>query len=390
MADFLEYIETIRAEEASAERLFSGDGRGVRHMRKDSPQYKQSLAEALRLVNDVLDGRQPVTRLREAMTTSDFTSLFGDILDRAVLGGYRAWTPTWPTYLKRGTVRDFRTVKRFKVDGAEAVLTKVREQTEYPESSLTDGYYSYAVEKYGRKMPFSWETFINDDLDMLKDAPDRFGKSALRTEDKFATGLFVGASGPNGTFFSSGNKNIVTSNPVLSIAGLQTAYQVLGAQVDADGEPIVVDAAVLVVPPALEVTAQNILNATEIWDVSAAGGGATGRELHVVNWMRSKVKLAVNPYIPIVASSANGNTSWFLFADPASAGRPAAEVGFLRGHEEPEVFQKLPNAQRAGGGAVDPMDGDFDTDTVEYKIRHVLGGTLMDPRAAVASSGAGS
>jgi hypothetical protein len=36
------------------------------------------------------------------------------------------------------------------------------------------------------------------------------------------------------------------------------------------------------------------------------------------------------------------------------------------------------------------MDGDFDTDTVEYKVRHVMGGTLMDPKAAVASNGSGS
>jgi hypothetical protein len=40
---------------------------------------------------------------------------------------------------------------------------------------------------------------------------------------------------------------------------------------------------------------------------------------------------------------------------------------------------------RVGGGGVNPTDGDFDTDTAEYKVRHVLGGTLMDPKAAVAS-----
>ena len=97
----------------------------------------------------------------------------------------------------------------------------------------------------------------------------------------------------------------------------------------------------------------------------------------------------MNPYIPIVASSSNGNTSWFLFANPNN-GRPALEMAFLRGHEEPEIFMKTSNAQRIGGGMTDPMDGDFDTDSLQYKVRHVLGGARLDPKMTVASSGAGS
>ena len=40
-----------------------------------------------------------------------------------------------------------------------------------------------------------------------------------------------------------------------------------------------------------------------------------------------------------------------------------------------------------GTGEVNPMDGDFETDSIMYKIRHVLGGTLLDPIMAVASNG---
>lgn len=399
MAEFLETIESIRAEEASVRRLFdtNSDGRGVRTGRRDpSPEYMAHLAEAAEFIADVIDGRRPMSHLQEAMTTSDFPTLFGDVIDRQVLAGYRETPQTFRNYIKVGTVRDFRSVKRFKIDGGEGVFTAVPEQTEYPETSLSDGSYTYSVTKYGRRMPFSWESQINDDLEMLTDVPERFGKAARRTEERFATGLFVGASGPNSTFYSNGNKNLVnttngaaSNNPALSVTGLQDAFKVLAAQVDADGEPIMIDMVHLVVPPALLVPAQNILNATEIWDSSAAGGGATGRELHVANWMRNIVRLHVNPYVPILASSANGNTSWFLFADP-NTGRPAAEVGFLRGHTEPEVFMKSPNAVRVGGGPASPADGDFDTDTVEYKVRHVLGGTLMDPKSSVASNGSGS
>lgn len=398
MAEFLDTIESIRAEEASVGRLFNrDDGTGVRTGRRNvSPRYTELLTEAAELIADVLEGRRPAYHLQEAMTTSDFPNLFGDIIDRTLLGAYRETPQTYREYLKIAQVRDFRTVKRFKVDGGEAVLTKVREQTEYPEASLADGVYSYAVEKYGRRMPFSWEAMINDDLDALNDTPTRFGRAARRTEEKFATGLFVGASGPNGTFYSNANKNLInttqgaaTNNPALSIAGLQDALIVLSKMVDADGEPIAVDMVHLVVPPALMVQAMSILNATEIWTTSPLDGGATSREIHGANWMKNMFTLHVNSYIPIIASSANGNTSWFMFADP-NTGRPAAEIGFLRGHEEPEVFMKSPNAVRVGGGDANPADGDFDTDTVEYKVRHVIGGTLEDPKASVASNGSGS
>ena len=90
-----------------------------------------------------------------------------------------------------------------------------------------------------------------------------------------------------------------------------------------------------------------------------------------------------------MASTANGSTSWFLFANPDN-GRPAIEMGFLSGHEEPEIFMKAPNSMRVDGGGVDVMNGDFDNDAIEYKLRHVFGGTREDPKMTVASNGSGS
>jgi hypothetical protein len=48
---------------------------------------------------------------------------------------------------------------------------------------------------------------------------------------------------------------------------------------------------------------------------------------------------------------------------------------------------KSPNAVRIGGGGVNPMDGDFDTDSIRYRVRHVLGGTLAEYKSAMASKG---
>lgn len=392
--EFLQLVETLRSEEASPQRLFAKEGIGLRSGRRaQDPSYLSRLREAAEFIADVYEGRRHTIYLQEAMTTSDFPLLFGDVLDRQLLGRYAETPSTITNYITMKTVRDFRPVRMFTVDGAEAVLAPVGQREEYPMEKLLEGRYSYSVHKYGRVVPFSWETMINDDLDALKDVPDRLGRAARRSEEKFGTGLFVTSTGPDSTFFTNANKNIVNianggsvNNPALSIAALQDAMIVLSKQVDRDLEPIVIESVVLVVPPALEVVAQNILNATELW--LNANGGVADQQLHTVNWMRNRTTLAINHYLPIIDTT-HGNTAWYLFASTGST-RPALVMAKLRGHEQPELFMKSPNALRIGGGEVNPMDGDFDTDSLEYKLRHIFGGTQIDPKGALASNGSGA
>lgn len=386
--EMLELLESIRAEDASVQRLFNADkdGSGVRHSalraRKD---YQQRLAEAAKFLADVVKGRRPMRQLQEAMTTSDFPYLFGDILDRQLLAAYREAPATWQNYTKRSTVRDFREVKRFGVYGADQVLDAVPEQQEYKGTKIDeDSPFTFSVKKYGRKLSFSWEAFVNDDLQALEDGPVRLGRAARRSEQKFVTQMYVDANGPHASFYTGGYANIITGNPALSVAGLQTGLEILAGKTDQNGEPIEIEAVELVIPPTLEVTALNILHALTI-ELSEKGG-TSNRKLTSANWLKSKFRINKDPYIPIVASAANGKTSWFLFANPDN-GRPAMELGFLRGHEEPEIFMKAPNAMRVGGGPAEEFD--FETDTREHKVRHVFGGTREDPKMTVGSNGSG-
>lgn len=392
MPQFAETLENIRAEEADLRGLFGGDGTRIRSASRQDPAYVANLAEAADLIADVLDGRRPMYHLQEALTTSDFPLLFGDILDRQLLAAYREIPEVYRAYAKVGTVADFRLVSRHAVDGAEGQLEQVAEQAPYPAVELSEARDQYRVAKWGRRLPLSWETMVNDDLDGFRRMPERLARGARRTVQKFVTGLYVDSSGPHASLYDAAFSNIVTGNPALSLTALQTAFTVLAAQRDEDGEPIVIDGVTLVVPPALEVTANNIVNALQVEMTDA--GGTSAQKLVARNWMSQRVKVVVDPYIPIVASSSNGNTSWFLFADP-NDGRPALEVGFLRGHTEPALFMKRSDAQRIGGTAGPEGEmADFDTDTIQYRVRHVFGGTRListgGAKATVGSEGDGS
>lgn len=394
MPQFLETLESLRADDAGVRDLFEGDGRGVRTLTRRSPRYTAVLAAAAGLLSDVIEGKRPLYHLQEALTTSDFPLLFADILDRQVLAKYREWPVIWPALAQRRVVRDFRDTKLFPpAYGADSRLAEVPQLTEYPESVLNEqAAKTLSVKKYGRRIGFSFEAMTNDDLQQLQDIPDRFARGARRTESRAVTELYVDVNGPHASLYTVGNANKVTANPPLSIAALQTAMTVLAAQLDENGEPMMIETVTLVVPPALEVTARNILNATQLWLTTSGGvrdSGSGQQQLIAENWMRNKMQLVVDPYIPITASTANGNTSWFLFANP-NEGRPALVIGFLRGHEEPEVFIQEPDARRVGGGAVDPMSGSFENDSVNWKVRHILGVSRIDPKATVASNGTGS
>lgn len=394
----LEMVEQLRSDEMVAERIFSRRDDGVRiRGRRVDPNAEAFLSN---LLAEAMDGsRRARYILEETMTTSDFPNLFGAILDRQVYGAYQLTPQTYANYVNVGQVRDFRTAERYVVNGGQGLLTTVKEMSPYPERSVSDAKYTIAAAKYGAKAAFSWESMINDDLNMLADMPTRLANAARNTEEWLATSLFVDASGPHASMFTSGNKNIVTSNPPLSISALQTAFTVLAAQTDADGNPIVITAVRLVVPPALQVVARNILNATQLQITDVAGGGKPAnttaspvgeQRLIVDNWMRNNVGLDVNAFIPYIATTANGNASWFLFADVAGGQRPALTLAKLRGHEAPELFMRDPDAIRVGGGNVDPMQGSFDHDAIEYKLRHVLAGARIDAKMAVSSNGSGS
>jgi hypothetical protein len=398
--------------------------------------YERRLHEAQNIILRGLTGsRRDRFRLEEAMSTSDFPNLFGDVIDRAVLANYLETPYTWDKIAYAAEVNDFRPVKRFRIDGGTGLLDNtllnptgtnagfdssgnmlpITQGSQYPEDSLSDSSYTYRLQKYGKRMPFTWEVFVDDDLNAIKDTPARFGRGARRSEEYFVSKLYAN----NTTFFSTANKNIVThgivgdsgaDNPILNITALQRALIVMMNQVDTTGQPISVDAVTLVVPPSLKVVAMNILSSDYVWmadqggtqQINGANLSATvAQQLHVQNWAKNVVRLVVNYYLPIVDTT-HGKTGWYLFSNPEN-GRPALEFGRLRGHTAPELRMKLPNSVVIGEGSfgpgpgifpgtssANPMEGDFDTDSVNYKIRHCFGGATFDPIMAVYSNGSGS
>jgi hypothetical protein len=389
--EFQELTETIRAAEASAVRLHED---GVRAGGRRTVGYLANLAEAAQLVADVLKGRRPVYRLEEAMSTSDFPILFGDLMDRKTLASYQVITPAYRSYCAvDDTVQDFRDKRFYMWGGAGQELPRVPELTEYQERAFTESETAYRIAKYGARIAFSWEANINDKLRVFQQMPGQLAVASRVTEGMLAVRLYVDANGPHAAVYTAANKNVISGpnatgtvvpNPPLSLDSLKAGLAQYARRRDASGNRIARAAGIrLIVGQSLENTARQILDTKEI---EITSGGKTVKIEG--NGLNTNLELVVEEYIEDVATT-NGDTSWFLAPAPNDP-RPAFEVGFLAGHAQPELFIKSPDSRRIGGGDINPLDGDFRTDSIEYKVRHVAGGGVIDPYQTFASRGNGA
>lgn len=368
--------------------------------RINDPRFQRNVGDLFAISTAALYQTYPVNRsltgmqMRETLTTSDLPLLTGtDVINRELEGGYQAAPITWPNIARRGVNNDFRDTRVVRLFGLDdrwypqadyqqPEMTAVREK-----NNLEEEGYLVGVDVWARSFSVNWRMFVNDDLNSLQNLPQRLAVGERRTEEFFVTSLYATSTGPDSTFFSSGNGNLVTGNPALSAAALGTAMQMLMSQVDENNEPIMAgQMAELMIPPHLYVAARQIMEATTIRLGSTTG--TTGGELEVANWLRGMFRINVNPYLPVIDTT-HGTTAWYLFANP-NVGRPAIDFRYLRGWETPQLFQKAPNTIPLGSGAADPLLGDFDTLELRYKGMAIFGAVTVDPKSAVASEGDGT
>lgn len=230
--------------------------------------YEQKIKEVVDLLANAkgFPAHKHEYLLREAITTSDFPYLFGDVLDRQVLAAYKAVDPTWKPFVKMSTVPRIAPQVggyRFAITGGDEHLDRVYEKGEYLASSRDETRYELSVGKYGRQFDISWEALINDDLGALKDTPTRFAMAAVRTEHRVVTS---GYARNTGIYQAAARGN--AANIALTIANLETGISTMQSYTDPAGEIIMNRPKYLVVPPCLEFTARQILTSASLMRVA--------------------------------------------------------------------------------------------------------------------------
>jgi hypothetical protein len=348
------------------------------------------IADAIDLIRNA--GRMPSYRheymLKEAITTSDFPYLFGTVIEREMIARYKTAPAPWTPFTKQSTLGNFNIHERHMVDGLTGRLDKVGEKGEYLVSPKPIHSRRYIqIVKKGRQFDISWEALINDGMGAFDDIAIRYADAARNTESYDVTSLYASATGPNTDLYGApivhpDGTNVTNLGALpASVENLETTLGLMASQVDALGNPIGIRGVHIVCAPTREIQWRNILtSAVNMWTESA-GGAATPYPMTSV-LPQMGLQLHVNPWLPIVDSSANNAGTWYLFADTSQG--YAIEFSRLRGHEAPEIVMKASNKATPTGVPISPFEGDFETDNVFYRVRTATGGTQLDPRMTYA------
>jgi len=367
---------TTTINESVAQMIESLRGPSGRARRMADPAYRAKLkAVGESIIAPAFRGdRYARLDLKEAMGTSDFPILFGDVLYRSLAARYRARPTIWQQFAAKRSVSDFRGVKLIDLLGGAGILPDVAELAPYERRALEEGEIELKTGKTGAALAWSWEMGINDDLSAFATAPDRLSRAARNTEDHKVTSVLATPTGPAAWLGAPATTPLTADN-------LEAALQEITNQTDEDGNPIIIDTPRLVVPTSLSLTAQQIVDTVTVKTTVAS----KEREVRG-NGLSVTPQIVTNPWLTAINKDAKAPTTWYLLAGPDSE-RPAVFSVFLQGHEEPDLRMRNDAGVRPGGGAVDPTEGDFDHDAVEYRIRHVVAGAQGFDEVAFVSTG---
>jgi len=313
--------------------------------------------ELLTLRGESTMALSPASLVTRALhTTSDFPIILGDTVGRVLRDAYQAAPSGIRRLGRQTTARDFRAVNKIML-GEAPLLEKLNEHGEIKAGTMAEARQAYKVETWARKIGITRQVLVNDDLGAFADLARRMGQAAAETEARILVTLLEASSG-NGptlsdgkTLFHADHGNKAGTGAAISDATLSAARLALRTQKGIEDRTIRVTPRNLLVPPALETTAEK-------WLASIAPATAAD-----VNPFSGSLSLVVEPRL----SSA---TRWYVTADPGEI--DGLEFAYLSGAEGPQV------ESRSG----------WDVDGVEIRVILDFGAGFIDHRGWFMNAGA--
>ena len=293
-------------------------------------------------------------------TTVSLGGLLGGIINRELLDGYNAIDTTWKEIARIRPCKDFREMVSYRLV-SEGGFQKVAPNGELKHGALSETSFSNKAETYGKIVGLTRQDIINDDLGALKDLPNQLGIDAALTLNEVFWKEFM----DNGSFFSSGNKNYLTGNP-LSVDNLKNAVKKFRDLKDESGRLMNMTPTILLVSSSNEVLAGQIYN-----DQYLIGQGANAAPVPSGNPFQHKYRPVATAYLEDSAYTGNSTTAYYLLCNPAL--RAAIQVCFLNGVQTPTIQSS---------------EMEFNTLGIQFRAFFDFGAAKMDPRAGVKVTGA--
>jgi hypothetical protein len=291
--------------------LMGGHGESIVKALKNGEQLANSIerpsgfpelcAMALRLQGrDVPTGRNEL--IQAAFSTTDLTVALGTSIEKVHLEVFLELSQNWIAISRIVPAQTFRPGKAIRLEGNTA-LEKLDGRMELKSSVIGEDAFDYKIDTYGRIFGISRQDIINDDAGLLTDLPILLGSEAARSVSDLWASVLIGAESAG--FFSSTNKNLLTSSP-LGIPSVADAVASLRSQRDLSGRVLGLIPVVLLVPANLEFIGYQVLLSAELSRVLTGDQLPKGNPLtqyNIINRVEARL-------------DADSTTSWYLFSLP--------------------------------------------------------------------------
>ena len=294
--------------------------------------------------------------IKMGFTNVNLPLVLGNLINVKIMDGYNFVEAAWRDIAKIIPVDDFRDVYSVR-------LTAGGEFEEIPAGGkipmggpVEEEYYKVRAKTYGMMFGIDRQTIRNNAGNEIADKAFQLGrKGALKINDVFWR-IFLN----NGSFFTAGNKNLLSSAGELSISSLTNLVALFNAQTDKNGAPIGAEARILLVPSTLEQIAGQLCNDREIRNNTA------NKEYFTTNPHAGKYRYVMSRYLNNALYTGNSNDDYYLLADPRAL--PVIQLAFLDGKETPYIESSLAS---------------FDTLGINWRAYFDFGATLADPKGGV-------
>ena len=295
------------------------------------------------------------------MSTSDFSAIFGNVVNKTLLKAYNEVPATWQPWVNVVSTSDFKTIHGIKLSEAPD-LELVTEGGEYKFKSLAENQESYRPFKYGEILPLTWEMIVNDDLRAFTRVPALLGSATRRKESELVYGLLSSGNNNHGPTLAdsaqlfkttSDRANLRQEGKAITAANLDAGRQLMWAQKGLKGSRLNIQPKFLIVSPKNAMTAQVLL--------TSAGNTTAQLNAGVVNPMQ-------NAFTSIVEARLldwDSGEAWYLVADPSQV--DTFECAYLDGYQQPQI----------------ETEAEFNRDVISWKVRHCFGVGCMDYRGFV-------
>lgn len=266
-------------------------------------------------IGEVLAGAFPRVQA-SGFATHSISNVLAATYGKFLLQGYTAVESVWDRIASIRPVSDYKTVTGVRLNGGFE-FEDVGPSGELKSADATDETRTIRAKLTGRLSSITMVDIVNDDLGALTQVPARLGRgAAIKLNRDFWTEFALN----NATFYQ---RETAAAGNALSISSLRTAVTSYRKLLDPDGNPLGMSPSIILVPPDLEITADELMGST----VLITGENAT----------RGNVNVFAGRFQVVSSAYLTSATTWWMVMNPADL--PCMEVAFLNGQRTPTVQQ---------------------------------------------------